>query len=86
MTGRSTRPTSPRSRGGGRQFRAFMFVVDGVTIRDGSPGLVIDLADEPGRPSGDSVRDGSVETICRWRPDFQDFSEADAAGVYRGFQ
>jgi hypothetical protein len=71
------------------QYRAFMFVVDGVTIRDTDhPVLVIDLADQPGRtfrviPS----QMWSVENnLSLANMDFEDFSEAvDAAGVYRGF-
>jgi len=71
-------------------YRTFMFVVDGVTIREPEhPVLVIDLADEPGRTFRVIPSEmWSVENnLSLANMDFEDFSEAvDAGGVYRGFE
>jgi len=72
------------------QYRAFMFVIDGVTIRDTDhPVLVIDLRDQPGRTFRVIPSEmWSVENnLSLANMDFDDFAEAvDPAGIYRAFQ
>ena len=72
------------------QYRAFMFVVDGVTIRDADhPVLVIDLADQPGRTFRVIPSEmWSVENnLSLANMDFDEFAEAvDASGIFRGFE
>jgi hypothetical protein len=72
------------------QYRAFMFVVDGVTIRDPDhPVLVVDLVDQPGRTFRVIPSEmWSVENnLSLANMDFDDFAEAvDASGIYRGFE
>jgi hypothetical protein len=72
------------------QYRTFMFVADGVTMREGEhPVLVIDLADQPGRSFRVIPSEmWSVENnLSLANMDFDEFADAvDAAGIFRGFE
>jgi len=74
--------------GGG--YRAFMFVVDAVTIRDADhPVLVVDLADQAGRTFRviPSEMWGVENNLSLGNMEFDEFASAvDAAGVFRGFE
>jgi hypothetical protein len=74
----------------GSQYRAFMFVVDAVTIRDADhPVLVLDLADQPGRTFRVTPSEmwGVENNLSLGNMDFDEFASAvDAAGVFRGFE
>ena len=68
------------------QYRAFMFVVDGVTIRDADhPVLVIDLADQPGRTFRviPSEMWSVKNNLSLANMDFDEFAGAtDASGIF----
>jgi len=72
------------------QYRTFMFVADGVTMREAEhPVLVIDLADQPGRSFRVIPSEmWSVENnLSLANMDFDEFADAvDAAGIFRGFE
>jgi hypothetical protein len=75
--------------GAGGQYRSFLFVVDGATIRETDhPVLVIDLADQPGRSFRvmPSEMWGVENNLSLANMDFDEFADAvDAAGIFRGF-
>jgi hypothetical protein len=72
------------------QYRTFMFVADGVTMREAEhPVLVIVLADQPGRSFRVIPSEmWSVENnLSLANMDFDEFADAvDAAGIFRGFE